>query len=127
MNCKGINLYGFPPLSFLFFAILVSSLKFGDEVIQLFGISFYPVDLFVESFTDARYGAYLAHNDMGNIRRRYFQFQQVAHMKFRFVYFGTFGIESCGEIVICLIYFRLQLLPLVVGQLEIRFVSLVLD
>ena len=30
MNCKGINLYGFPPLSFLFFAILVSSLKFGD-------------------------------------------------------------------------------------------------
>ena len=75
---------------FLFFFLLlsVSSLKFGDEVIQLFGISFYLVYLFVESFTDARYGAYLAHNDMGNIRWRNFQFQQVAHMKFRFVYFG---------------------------------------
>ena len=107
MNCKGINLYGFPPLSFLFFAILVSSLKFGDEVIQLLGISFYSVYLLVKSFTDDRYGAYLAYDDMGNVRWRNFQFQQVAHMKFRFVQFGTFGIESGREIVVCLVNFFL--------------------
>ena len=68
-----------------FLLLLVSSLEFGDEVIQLFGISFYSVYLLVESFADARYGAYLSHNDMGNIRRRYFQFQKITHMKFRFV------------------------------------------
>ena len=70
---------------FFFLLLLISSLEFGDEVIQLFGISFYSVYLLVESFTGARYGAYLTHSDIGNIRRRYFQFQEVTHMKFRFV------------------------------------------
>ena len=92
---------------FFFLLLLVSSLKFGDEVIQLFGISFYSVYLLVKSFADARYGAYLTDDDMGDVRWRNFQFQQVAHMKFRFVQFGTFGIESGGEIVVCMVNFFL--------------------